>query len=114
MATITPSRAQTQNTKAFVQQWVNMGNGDEGAPLGNSQYTDRSAQVVGFFGGASVVIEGTNNGTNWATLTDLQGNPLSFTTEKIELVAEATLQIRPRVVGGDVSTDLSVYLLVKE
>jgi hypothetical protein len=114
MATVNPIRAQTQNTKAFVQQWEGMLLGDEGDPLGNSQYTDRSVQVVGTFGGATLRIEGSNNGADWAVLTDPQGNDLNITSAKLELVSEATKYIRPRVISGDGTTNISVYLLVKE
>lgn len=114
MATINATRAQTQNTKAFVQQWEGMQADDDGQPLGNSQYTDRSVQVVGIFGGATLRVEGSNNGDDWAVLTDPQGNDLNFIAAKLELVSEATKYIRPLVIGGDGTTSLSVYLLVKE
>ncbi len=113
MATINAQRLQTQNTRAFVQQWPGLAAGDDGAPLSASQYTDRSVQVTGNFGGSTVVIEGSNDGTNWSTLTDPQGNDLVLSASKIEMVTEATLFIRPRVVGG-AATNLTVSLLVKE
>lgn len=114
MPTITPTRVQTQNTRAFVQRWSNLAASDDGQPLGSSQYTDRSVQVSGVFGGASVRIEGSNDGTNWAPLTDPQGNQLLFVSAGLEMVTEATLHIRPLVLGGDGTTNLTVNLLVKE
>lgn len=114
MTTIANATFPTGNSSSFVASWPHLAQGDDGAPLGCAQYTDRSFQVVGTFGGASVVVEGTNDGVNWATLTDPQGNNLTFTSAKIEMVSEATLKIRPRVIGGDVTTDLTVSALLKE
>lgn len=110
------TRVQTKNTRAFVTQWLAIPANDAGDAVEFSQYTDRSVQVTGTFGaGASVIIEGSNDGGNtWATLTDPQGNPLTITSPKIEMVSEAVAQVRPRVSGGDGTTSLNVYLLLKE
>lgn len=114
MATISVDTLPSGNDRCTVATWANMAQNDVGMPMGNSQYTDRSFQVAGTFGGATVAVEGTNDDTNWSTLTDLQGNPLLFTTAKIELVTEATLRIRPKVTGGDGTTNLTVSALLKE
>lgn len=114
MATIDVNTLPSGNSRCVVAAWPNLAQSDVGAAIGNSQYTDRSFQVAGVFGGASVVVEGTNDGANWATLTDPQGNNLTFTAAKLEMVSEATLKIRPRVVGGDATTDLTVTALLKE
>jgi hypothetical protein len=58
------------NNVHFVQ-WTPMLNGDSGAPFGMTGFADRSAQIVGTFGtGGTVLIEGSNDGTNYATLND--------------------------------------------
>jgi hypothetical protein len=114
MATVSHTRSTTGNSRAFVATWLNLATGDEGDALPFGQYTDRSVQVVGTFGGATVVVEGSLNGTDWATLTDPQGNDLLITTAKIEMVTEATVFIRPRISGGDGTTDITVLMLLKE
>lgn len=74
----------------------------------------RSVQVFGTFGaGGTVTIQGSNDGTNWATLTDPQGNALTFTTAKIEAVQELTRYIRPASVAGDGTTNLTVIILLR-
>jgi hypothetical protein len=104
----------THSTVAFVSKWENLQNGDTGEPRSAVQFTDRSVQVFGTFGvGGSVTIEGSNDGVNWAVLTDPQGNDLVISTAKIELISEATVYVRP-VVGGDGTTDLTVLILLKE
>lgn len=104
----------TGNHKSIVIAWTGLPLNGDGDPVPFCQYTDKSAQVTGTFGGATLQIEGSNDGANWATLTDPQGNALSFTTAKIEMVAEATAQIRPKITGGDGTTNLNVHLLIKE
>lgn len=114
MATIPHSRAATGSSVAFVATWPSMAQGDSGDPLPFSQYADKSVQVAGTFGGATLRVEGSNDGTNWATLTDPQGNDLLITSAKIEMVTEATLWVRPVVVSGDGTTSLTVSMLCKE
>jgi len=114
--TILSERVQTKNTRAFVTRWLGIVANDSGEAVEFSQYTDRSVQVSGAFGaGGTVIIEGSNDGgTTWATLTDPQGNPLTITSPKIELVSEAVAQVRPRVAGGDGTTLINVHMLLKE
>jgi hypothetical protein len=103
----------TGNSRSLVVQWSAIGTDDVGDALPFSQYTDKSVQVTGTFGGASVRLQGSNDGTNWFTLTDPQGNPLSFSAAGLEAVSEATRFVRPSVVGG-VGAAINVHLLCKE
>lgn len=115
MSTVIHTKTMSGNSRAFVANWVNLAMGDEGEAIDFSQFTDKSVQVVGLFGsGGAIALEGSNDGTNWAVLTDPQGNDLNITSSKIEMVTEATLKVRPRVIGGDGTTDLSVHILMKE
>lgn len=113
MSTINPVNTPTGNNRTYVVNWLALGPGDDGASVEYAQYSDKSIQVVGAFDGASLVFEGSNNGTDWAVLTDPQGNALNITSAKIELVAEATRYVRPRVVGG-AAPSLNVHLFLKE
>lgn len=70
------------------------------APIEMPEYADRSVQVVGTFNAGTVVVEGSNDGVNWSTLTDPQGNNASFTAAKIEQLQELTRYMRPRVSAG--------------
>ena len=114
MPTVQHSRSSTGSSAAFIATWPALAQGDTGDALPFSQYTDRSVQVVGTFGGATLRVEGSNDGTNWAVLTDPQGNDLLITSAKIEMITEATLYLRPNVSGGDGTTALAVILLCKE
>src|ERR1043165_2163120 len=79
---------------------------DDGEAFEMPGWSDRSVQVLGTLGtGGSVRIEGSNvaapSVSDWATLTDPQGNALDITSLKIEAISELTRWIRPRVTAGD-------------
>lgn len=114
MTTIARSNLPTHNVRAFVTLWANLAHGDDGEMISVAAYTDKSVQVTGTFGaGGTLTVQGSNDGVNWATLTDPQGNDLVFSSAKIELVSEATLYLRPAA-SGDGTTDLTVHVLLKE
>lgn len=88
---------------------------DVGAPYECPGASDRSVQLGGTLGiGGVVTIEGSNNGVDYAALTDPQGNAIALNAiGAIEAVSELTRYIRPRVTGGNGSTDLTLTLLAK-
>lgn len=96
-----------------IIEWNAMGNDDTGSALEMPGSSDRSVQVVGNFGGATVTLEGSNDGTNYATLTDPQGNAISMTSTGLEMISELTRYVRPKTAGGT-GTDVDVFLLVKK
>lgn len=117
MATIVPTQTFpiNGNNKFMLVTWANMQNGDVGDPFVLSQYADRSVQIVGTFGtGGSVVLEGSNTGGIFTTLTDNIGNTLSFVTPSFRQVMEIAVAIQPRVTAGDVNTSITVAMLVRQ
>lgn len=87
----------------------------DGAPCYYTGAGDRTIQVVGTFGaGGTIVIEGTLDGTNFATLKDAGGTALSLTAAGIRTVLENVLAIRPRVTAGDGTTSLTALLCVRK
>ena len=109
---IQPTTAEAEGC-SFVSTWSNMSAGDVGAPVRFAGASDRTVQVTGTFSGGSLVIEGSLDGTNYATLTDPQGNALTLSTAKIEAVSELVRFIRPNVTGGDGSTAINVNILMR-
>lgn len=115
-----PFVAQEAGPRARTLSWspLTQTGADDGAAYSAFPFADRSIQVVGTFGaGGTLVIEGSNVPSpsvagDWVTLTDPQGNPLSFTTARLEQVSEYTRWIRPRVTGGDGTTSLTVHMLI--
>lgn len=78
-------------------------------PINLAEWSDISVHVRGTFNAGTVIIEGTNfENANYTTLNDPQGNPLSFTSARIEQLMEIALQLRPRVSAGTgVSVDVA-------
>lgn len=68
-----------------------------GAPIGPAHvnFADRTYQAVGTWGGATLQMQGSNDGTNWFMLNDPFGVDLSLTANGMFAVAEAPLYVRP-------------------
>lgn len=95
----------------FTHTWTALTTDDDGTPAQLVQAADRTVQVEGTFGGATCTIQGSLNGQNWRTLTDLQGAPVVFTAVGgLAMVMEATLYLRPVVTGGT-GVSINVTLL---
>lgn len=93
-----------------VTTWAGLLSNDDGEPLRLAVYSDRTVQVSGSFGGASVTIGGSNDGETYYALTDTSGNPLTLTSGALRQVVELPVFIKPRVFGGDGTTDLKVVM----
>lgn len=98
-----------------VATWSGLLNGDVGNAFEFTDWADRTVQVSGTFGaGGNVLIEGSNDGTNWNTLTDATGAALgTITTATLKQLTEAPRFARPRVSAGDGTTNLTVVLLAR-
>lgn len=93
--------------------WPSMQNGDDGQPYSRVTWADRSVQIEGNFGlNGALQIQGSNDGSNYRPLNDPQGNALTVISAKVAQVTEASAQIRPQVTGGDITTSLTVTMLV--
>lgn len=116
MATITPTITKVTDpgvTDVYLATWAAMGNADTGTAVPMTGAADRSVQVEGTFGSATVTIQGSNDGTNYQTLTDPQGNALTWTSaNRLEAILELTRYIRP-VTSGGTGTVIAVNLLLK-
>lgn len=103
------------NHESNVVKWV-LAAGESGQDFVLPGYADRSVQVFGTFGGASVSFEGSNEDsapTNHTVLSDPQGNALTMAAAGLKAVLEMTRLVRPRVVGGDGTTALTIILFAK-
>ena len=108
----TETRDRSFQNDVHYAAWTPLANGDSGTPYGMSGFADRTVQIGGTFGtGGTVVVEGTNDGTNYATLNDPQGVAISKTSAALVGVAQITKFIRPRVSAGDGTTSITVTLL---
>lgn len=102
----------------YVIQWGPLLSGDTAQPVIDDSnvtgYADRSVQVNGTFGGATVALAGSNDGVNFETLSDPTGVALSFTANKLKAVLEAPRQIKPVISAGDGTTAVTVSLFMRK
>lgn len=116
MAVITPTKDHTVSPDGSVQQWTwsTITNGDTGLPVEWIQHADRCVSVTGTFGvGGTVVIQGSNDNTNWYTLNNAQSVALSLTAAGLKQVVELPRYMRPAVTAGDGATDIDVILIMR-
>lgn len=62
--------------------------------------TTASVQVGGTFGGATVLLQGSNDGVTYVTLKDMQGNNLSFSSAGYAEFSSAAAFVKPSISGG--------------
>jgi hypothetical protein len=117
MATIVPAfsklRGPSGGIDALVATWTPLAaSGDVGQPLARLDLADRSVQVAGSFAGATVVLEGSNDGVNYFTLSSPSGAALSFTAAGLMQVNQPVAFVRPHVTSGS-GASLSVTLTAR-
>ena len=96
--------------------WTGLSTTDTvGTPVEAPDHSFKEVQIFGTFGAAgNVNLEGSlDDGTTWATLNDAQGNALALSAAKIERVQETCATVRPTVSAGDVTTSLTVVMILK-
>lgn len=113
MATITPTITDADG-HTVIAEWAGMTPGDVGEPVRYAGAVDRTVQVFGTFGSASVALQGTLEATpaNWATLNDAQGDPIAITAAKVEAVTEMVRWVRP-IVNGGTGSSITVLLMMR-
>jgi hypothetical protein len=92
--------------------WAALANGDTGEPLAMSQLPDKTVQLTGTLStGGEMTLQGSNDNTNWFTLSDAGGTDIVLTALDGVTVMENPLYVRPNITNGDGSTDLTVILV---
>ncbi len=85
-----------------------------GTGLEWTEWADRTFQVAGTFGGATLTLEGSNDGTNWATLSNAAGGTAAtFTTAGIKTVIELPRYVRPNLTTVGVGATLTATLVAR-
>ncbi len=109
MAEIT--KAYPQPLAGFTGQvlWETVTCGDTGASQEMAKFNDNTVTVTGTFNSETLTMQGSNDDTNWFTLTDNNGIPIALTAAGGRLISEAPRYIRPSFSGssgGDVDVRL--------
>jgi len=70
-------------------------------------------QATGTFDSATVVLQGSNDGTNWEDLKDALGANISLTAAGYAEFSTAFLYLRPSTSGGGASQDIDVIICAR-
>ena len=89
---------------SLLAQWDMVDADTVGAAAEFPDQTDAVVTITGTFGGATVTIEGSNDGTTFVILTDPQGNIISKTSAAIEQITEVPRYVRPAKASGSSTT----------
>ena len=89
---------------------------DTALPISVPQAADKSVQVLGTWGGATWTLQGSNDGTNYVGLSDMDDGTTAITATidptEIRQVYENTVWLRPITTGGT-GTSLVTSVLVR-
>jgi hypothetical protein len=97
-----------------ITTWSGLLNGDDGESYQVLNFNDLCIQFTGTAGvGLAISLEGSNDNTNWFILNDLQGSPITKSAAGLEQVAEGPLWVRPRITGGDGTTNMAAVLVAR-
>ena len=113
MATIVPTIVPVGNQDGSVKRitWTPVTENDTCAPVQAAAYADKSIQVLGTFGSATVALHGSNDGgATFAALNLPAGTAIGITAAGIKAVLENTEQIKP-VISGGTSQSLTIVVL---
>lgn len=114
MATVNVTTERLLEGEAFLYTWSALTSTNaDGSAITAHEYGDRCMQITGTFDSATVVLQGSNDGTNWVTLTDPQGNSISKTAAALEQVMEIPRYTRVSTSGGAGSQNLVVTLFCR-
>ena len=111
MALIPYTRA--QNIRSHLLKWTEVTDGDTCNPfkIDGQDAALGSIQVTGAFGGATVTLQASIDGTNYVTVNDVSGDAVSFTAAGLAEFSVTALHIKPVITGGSESdVDISVLL----
>lgn len=96
---------------AMQAVWASAATGDTCAAIKMPGFTARSISIQGTFDSATVVVNGSIDGTNYSGLTNMAGSALSKTSAFCGGVSDATLYYQPAFSGGGGSQALVISML---
>ena len=101
MATINPTIDRDTVPGVILATWAALATGDVGGGIPIAYAADLTGQVSGTFGGGTITWQGSNDNTNWHSLTRRSvGTDMAFTAAATHTANENPAFIRPAVTGG--------------
>lgn len=106
--------AEMPTEKCLSAAWAGLSTGDTASPLtiGGTMGAVGAVQVAGTFGGATVTLQASNDGTNWVTVKSLLGLDVSLTAAGLAEFSTGALYIRPAISGGT-GDDVDVTVVLR-
>jgi hypothetical protein len=108
MATVSPAFdfIQAQAAKVPRITWAGVVTGDTltSLPVAGQAAVAGAVQFSGTFGGATMTLQASNDGTTFATIKDLTGTAISATAAGLFEFTTAALYIRPAITGGSANS----------
>lgn len=115
MATISPVDSVIRSNSGLnIVTWKTLTESDTAAAYSPNSLEPivGCVQVIGTFGGATVILQGSNDGTNWVGLKDTSGTAISLTAAGAAEFSTAMVYIRPSASGGS-SQDLDIIVSLR-
>jgi hypothetical protein len=116
MATVTPtlSKPGERDDSAILMTWALTTANTDGAPLEWIQWADRCFTAVGTWGGATLTIEGSNDGVNWLPLSNAAGGAAAtFSANGAKSIIELPNFVRPNLTTPGAGATVTVQLLAR-
>lgn len=95
--------------------WAELATGDtiNALKLTGAGARRASVQVAGTFGGATVKIQTSNDGTNFADIKDIHNTAVSTTAAAVFEITSAAIYIKPAISGGT-SDSVNVTMFMRD
>ena len=116
MATVTPTTSGIALGDPNVQviAWPLTTANTDGSPFSYVQYADLCWQAAGTWGGATLTIQGSNDGTNWFSLSNAAaGTAATFTADGGKQTIERPLYVRPNLTTPGTGATVTVTLIAR-
>ena len=104
---------QGQYDGTHLHKWSALNTGDVGDGVELPGLSDKTVQVVGTFGGATVSIQGSLDGVNFSALNDPSGAAIALTAAGMVAIVQNVRFLRPSVAGG-AGANLDIWLLSRQ
>jgi hypothetical protein len=113
MATVSPVLSRTAEGIPYLL-WENVATGDTitAYAVHGRLATNASVQFTGTFGGATVKLQTSNDGTTYADIKDVHGTTVSATAAGQFEFSRSAVYLRPAISGGT-SDAVDIYLVLR-
>ena len=102
------------NSPIKVVKWSSVASGDTTQAYRTNGREIKGFQTTGTRGTATTQLHGSLDGVNYVNLRDTSGNAVSSDSTRVYTVVEKPLYVKPVVVTGNASTDLTIHVLIEK